>query len=583
MSREQRTFSILITVCFVAGVSLVAGTGAAAALEPTFILINAQGGVEGGETFDASVSSVNWGDSVETYEHDPCYGFGVDLDRVPDISTGSGIELVSSGSWEYAGGVVGYRYTASFEAVESGNQEIRFDVHCNDGSSDLVVTTVTVEGVDEDDGPTGDDDGSNLGGENSGIDRDWDSGEEEDSGGDSRGIVSTVIDGMTDEGRGSMVGMVKDAIISVIFEPFRVLVHELITAIVSLIAWTPDVYPNPAVEDVHQQTLAVAIMMALLGFLAAGLLYQTGPLFGISFSEVRVILPRLIIAVVFASISLPILQLFVDLTNALTLAFQPPLNSITLGSIFGTAVAGLLVWVINAFVLLAVALMYIIRDVYLLFIAGISPLIAVAWAMPRTRKYAQALISGWWVALAMGPMAMIVLTFVFALMSGSGESTAQTVGNWLYGVAGFVLLLFLPFQLYGAATMITGMAFRTTSSIERGLRARYPQVRERLEDREWGNVAREFKGRRNRNTSIYADNAGDRENMDVRTRSHNHPGAREYWDIEQRMPRYAPPRRTEPDANRKNRFADILEEEPGTEPRFVDESEDEEETGGEGR
>lgn len=466
----QRAFWVVAVLLVVGG--LVGSTVAATAAQ------DAPDEVEVGEEFQVSISSANWvtdsEDSSETYDGDPCYGPGIDVGQRPElVYTSTHVDVVGGdGEWTYAGGVIGYEWSAPVEAVEAGTATLQFAVKCADGSRDPVSVEVEVEGVD-DGGGSGDDggDGStptppgNNGGDGDGGD---DSGEGEDD-----GLLDTVISGITDSARQTWIGIITEAVMAVVYDPFQSLAHSLLEGVMTVLTWTPDVHPNPAVEDMHQRTLAVALMLAFLGIVVTGLLYQVGPLFGVSYQEVRWLLPRLIVAVLFATISLPILQLFVDLTNALVVAFQPPEEYVTPSSWFGAGVASVLVWVVNALVLVAVFVAYIIRDVYILFIAAISPLIAVAWAMPRTQRYARAFISGWWVALAMGPLAMLVLTFVFALMSQGGETVGQAVGNWVFGVAGFVLLLLLPYQLYGAATAITSQAFRTVDNLERGVRRRY--------------------------------------------------------------------------------------------------------------
>lgn len=104
--------------------------------------------------------------------------------------------------------------------------------------------------------------------------------------------------------------------------------------------------------------------------------------------------------------------------------------------------------------------------------AAISPLIALAWAFPHTQKYAQAFIGGWWTALAMGSLAMLVLHFTFALIHG-GATPIQGVTNWLYALASWVLLLIVPYQLHGASQTVTAQAFRLTQGAERRVRKTY--------------------------------------------------------------------------------------------------------------
>jgi hypothetical protein len=66
--------------------------------------------------------------------------------------------------------------------------------------------------------------------------------------------------------------------------------------------------------------------------------------------------------------------------------------------------AGLvLAWVIDSMLLLAVVALFVIRAVYIWFIAALSPLLAFAWVFPQTKRDANSFISGYWAALAMAP------------------------------------------------------------------------------------------------------------------------------------------------------------------------------------
>ncbi|WP_207587097.1 hypothetical protein [Halomontanus rarus] len=300
-----------------------------------------------------------------------------------------------------------------------------------------------------------------------------------DPGDDDGGLLDTMIDGITDSGKSAL----KELLQNVFFHPFNVLVQELVTDLATVLSWTPTVHPNPAVEDLHQLTLRVAIGLALCGFMAAGLLYQVGPLLNVSYQDVRYVLPRLGLALMFATVSLPLLQLVVDLSNALTIAFRPTDLEHSLSGLVGTGTAAILVWVINAGMLLSVAIVYILRDVYILFGAAISPILAIAWALPKTRRYATTFISGWYTAVAMGPLAMLILHFVFVLMQGDGATVGQSISNWLYGVAGFALLLFVPYQLYGASQAIAMQAYSLAGGLQHGAAQKYRQYRQSPPDK----------------------------------------------------------------------------------------------------
>lgn len=80
----SRTFATVFAIALLAGMmfATVPVSGQASAV----YLLNVPTTVAVGEEFEVAVSSVNWGDSLESLERDPCYGSGVDLDRTPTIN-----------------------------------------------------------------------------------------------------------------------------------------------------------------------------------------------------------------------------------------------------------------------------------------------------------------------------------------------------------------------------------------------------------------------------------------------------------------------------------------------------------------
>jgi hypothetical protein len=259
---------------------------------------------------------------------------------------------------------------------------------------------------------------------------------------------------------------IAEVLISVLFEPFKRLAQQLIRFLSMLLLHTPDVHPNSAVQEVHHQVLLVTYLLSGLGFMAAGLLYITGPLLGISYSQVRMIIPRILVALIFSTISLPLLQYAVELSNALVHAFAPSQLYMNIDQLAGLSTALVLAWVVNSAVLLVLVVMFIIRNVYIMFGAAISPLLAFAWAVPKAKRYADSFIAGWWTALAMAPLDMLVLKFAFAMLDGGGGSLPGTISNWVLGVGSFTLLILVPLQLYGASQAAVGQAYAISSGVK---------------------------------------------------------------------------------------------------------------------
>lgn len=268
---------------------------------------------------------------------------------------------------------------------------------------------------------------------------------------------------------------IEEVLLSVFFKPFRTLAAQLVNIVVTVITHTPSVQ-NPAVQEVHQISLIVAYLLAAMFFVVAGLLYITGPIFNVSYQQVRLIIPRLVAALVFGTVSLYLLELSVEFTNALTHAFKPAQLALEFEQAMGLSLALILVIAFKAVLLLAVILMYIMRGTLILILAAGSPIIAVCWAFPKTKRYADSFISMYWTALAIAPLNVFTLRFVFAMMDFSVNSPLQSVSNWVFGLAALTLMLLVPFHLYGASQTIVGpasaMAGKSVSKAEGYMRGR---------------------------------------------------------------------------------------------------------------
>jgi hypothetical protein len=271
---------------------------------------------------------------------------------------------------------------------------------------------------------------------------------------------------------GTAVGQSQDGsdggLLDFLFSPFRALAEVLIDTLVDVMMNTLPIYPNPPVQQIHRLTLAVALAVSVLAVAAAGVYYIAGVELGVPYRQIRLILPRLLIALGFSAVSLPLLQLGVDASNVFVEAFRPR-DSVGVEQLAGLTSSLVLVWFINAWLLLALVVLFVIRLVYLMFGAAVSPLIGVAWAFPNTKRYADSLISTWWVLLAIAPIDVLVLRFNLAMLQGSGSVGLQPISNWILGVASFTLMLWIPYQLYGASQTIVGRSTGLADDIGRSV------------------------------------------------------------------------------------------------------------------
>jgi hypothetical protein len=134
---------------------------------------------------------------------------------------------------------------------------------------------------------------------------------------------------------------------------------------------------------------------------------------------------------------------------------------------------------VNSALLLVVVVMFIIRNVYIMFVAAISPLLALTWSIPKAKRYADTFIAGWWTALAMAPLDMLVLKFSFAMLEGNGASIPASISNWILGVAAFSLLIIVPYQLYGASQAAIGQAYVVSQGVKSRAKQAYRYKRGR--------------------------------------------------------------------------------------------------------
>lgn len=259
----------------------------------------------------------------------------------------------------------------------------------------------------------------------------------------------------------------QEVLTAVLFHPFRFLAQQLIEQAAILLTNTPTIHPNSAVEQIHQQVLLVTYLLSGLAFTTAGILHMIGPILGISYSQVRKILPRVILALVFGTVSLPLLQYAIDLTDALTQAFAPSQLTITFHQMVGLQSGLVLVYLINSILLLALLAIFVMRALYIMFGAAISPLLALMWSIPRVKPYADTFIGGWFSALLIAPLDMLAFKFIMELLNPSFTTPLQDISNWLLGIAGFLLLLFIPYQVWSASQAALGAAYGLGNTIKK--------------------------------------------------------------------------------------------------------------------
>ena len=174
--------------------------------------------------------------------------------------------------------------------------------------------------------------------------------------------------------------------------------------------------------------------------------------------SVRILLPRLLLAVVLANFSLPLLQAAIDLNNALCMAvlgigvsFDP--HSLTdirdLGS--GPALSAIVVAALfGGYAVLAVA--YALRYSLLIVLAITAPLAALLFVLPDTHHYARKWGSLFVSTLLMQPLQLLILQVGLQLDLGTA---AWNPGRHLFALATLLLAFKVPGALHATSTVGT--------------------------------------------------------------------------------------------------------------------------------
>jgi len=248
-----------------------------------------------------------------------------------------------------------------------------------------------------------------------------------------------------------------DVITQVIFEPFQELAKVLVDLLTHAFTSYPDVHGNSDVTSLNNLSFKIALAAGGLVIAAAGFLHITGPVFGIGYAQLRTLLPRIVVALMFGAVSPQLLQYAVDMSEAATYAFQPA-NPGFFSTIRLTGEL-VLVAVLESMLLLGLVMVFIIRDFYIMFAAAIAPLLALGWSFPYTKKYADSMIGTFWAALLIGPVDMVLFRMTLSLLETEGGS----MPHWLLAAAGILVMIWMPYQMYGAS-QAAGSGFRRMMS-----------------------------------------------------------------------------------------------------------------------
>jgi hypothetical protein len=194
----------------------------------------------------------------------------------------------------------------------------------------------------------------------------------------------------------------------------------------------------------------------------------------------KVMIPRLLLAIVLVHGSIFFIQMAIDLNNALAsvaLSLGGPVSVDVLpwsGSLSDAAVSAMqasqdlfhavfAIAVVVAVVLLVLS--YVIRTALLEVLIVLAPLAAILMVLPETRRWSDAWLRLFLVALFTQALQLIILRVATAAGFGSGTDIAGS----LYGLATLWILLKVPGTLH-AATHVESKAHTVARHVERSVR-----------------------------------------------------------------------------------------------------------------
>ncbi len=224
---------------------------------------------------------------------------------------------------------------------------------------------------------------------------------------------------------------------------------------------------TPGVSQLNHLLLGAAGALLVAVFTYSSLRTVVGA--GDTRHHLQLILPRALVALTLAVVSLPLLQQAVNLNNALSgvvtgsgdvslaeLPWASPLN----GSAVQSASTNIFLLLFAAALVIAVVILvlaYVVRYTLLAVLCAAAPLAAIAWILPETRGFSRQWLRVLVITLFMQFVQLLVLRSAIALAFAHGRG----VVGILYAFAALYLMLRVPGALnvashYGASAESAG-------------------------------------------------------------------------------------------------------------------------------
>lgn len=259
---------------------------------------------------------------------------------------------------------------------------------------------------------------------------------------------------------------IAQAAIDAIHGVFKAAAQALVDLLTVVMTAHPQVYPNQEVGDIHRTVYTASLLLSGASIVFIGIAHMLGFINAYQ-TSIRVALGRLIAALALGAVAPQLVQLGVDLSHALTVAFKP-----TDPSLLGTALLSghlLVVAFLDAFILLGVLVVFILRDVYFMFFAAAAPLIFLLGALPHFRRFAQSLIGVFLAFMLIGPLDMIAFRLTLAMLN---MNSLSGLPEWLLAFGGIVALLGIPYIVLSSGMSMVGLMFGLAAGAKTRVRKR---------------------------------------------------------------------------------------------------------------
>lgn len=237
-------------------------------------------------------------------------------------------------------------------------------------------------------------------------------------------------------------GAFQEALEDTIVSLFESILSRLVGILADLFVTYPDVTESWVLE-VHSKVFMLTIIVATAAIAWIGINQMLNRIDGVRYSV------YILAALGVGAVAPDLLQYPVQLSEAATQALLPsnpglePLGEFT----FQMAIVALL----DVFVLLGIAIVFLGRNMYLLLGVALAPLLAIMMVTPGFRQYAQMLVSVWVACLIIGPLNAVLLDLLLHMLAAD-----TTIYTWLWSLAGLVMLLGLPLTILSSGVVMLG-------------------------------------------------------------------------------------------------------------------------------